>query len=225
MIAYFVHECRNPLASIMGFTQFLEQHPKIKADYTLTKYVSLMKEESLQIDSLIQELLCLSPTHIEKDAFSIIDVKFSLEKVVSVYELQAKKSNITINTNIVEDLFVTGKANQFERMIINLLKNAIEAIHENGTIDLVATKSNRHILISIIDSGPGLSFENIKHAFNPFFTTKKEGTGIGLTISKATIEALNGSIHIEKHPDKGLHVKISLPEYEHKNKEKYLIKK
>ncbi len=214
MTAFFAHEFRNPLTSIIGFTQFLEQHETVKGDESIAQYISIIKEESLRMNSLIQELLSLSPSRFSQDNLSIIDVKYSLEKIVAIYQLQSKEKLIHISTDIPDNTYITGNTGRFERVFVNLIKNAIEAVEGNGTIDISAKKEGGHIIISIIDTGPGFKNNDIKQVFTPFYTTKDDGTGIGLPICKATIESFKGTIEIRNHPTLGAHVEITLPHYD-----------
>ncbi len=217
MAAFFAHEIRNPLTSIIGFSQYLEQKSAIKADPNISHYISIIKEEALKMELMIQELLSLSTSHLEHDNLSIIDVRHSIEKIITIYSIQTADKNITFKTNLAEETYITGNTIRFERMLVNLIKNAIEAIQENGIIEIIVTKADNFIFISIIDSGPGIPVEQLEQIFFPFFTTKDVGTGIGLPICKAIIETLNGTMTIENHPSKGVHVKMKIPQNQRKH--------
>lgn len=212
MAAFFAHEIRNPLTSIIGFAQFLEENPTIKSDPYTAHYTSIIKEEALRMESLIQELLSLSKSYLHHDNLSIIDVKHSIEKVVNIFSLQTAAKHIQFQTDLADDVYITGNAGRFERALINLIQNAVEAIQENGTIDITAEKENKIVVISIVDSGPGISPEHLEQIFYPFYTTKDEGTGIGLPICQTIIETMNGTLDIQNHPAKGVQVTIKIPE-------------
>ncbi|MBE3571329.1 MAG: ATP-binding protein, partial [Bacillales bacterium] len=108
--------------------------------------------------------------------------------------------------------YITGNASRFERALINLIQNAVEAIQENGTIEIFSKKENKFVVISIVDSGPGISPEHLEQIFYPFYTTKEEGTGIGLPICQTIIETLNGTLDIQNHPTKGAQVTVKIPQ-------------
>ncbi|MGP7819769.1 two-component system sensor histidine kinase NtrB [Niallia sp. 01092] len=217
MAAFFAHEIRNPLTTIIGFTQYLEQEAKSKSETNIAQYSSIIREEANRIELLIQELLTLSKSHLHYDNLTIIDVKHSIEKIVTIYSLQFENKNITILTNIASNLYISGNAGRFERLLINLIKNAGEAIEENGTIMIEAAKENKKIVLSIKDSGPGISPEQLENIFYPFYTTKEEGTGLGLPICKTIVETLQGQLEINSELNKGVHVNISIPESRHTN--------
>lgn len=218
MSAFFAHEIRNPLTSIIGFAEFMEQHPTVKSDPNIAHYTSIIREEAVRMELLIQELLSLSKSHLDHDNLSIIDVKQSIKKIVTIYTMRTDQKNIKFITNLEDDTYITGNTSRFERMIINLINNAIEAIKENGTIDISIAKENKYVCISIIDSGPGIDPEQLEQIFYPFYTTKDEGTGIGLPICKTIVETLHGTMDIQNHPTKGVHVKMKLPNSQHNSR-------
>ncbi|MDQ0340089.1 signal transduction histidine kinase [Caldalkalibacillus uzonensis] len=211
MAAFFAHEIRNPLTTIIGFSQFLEQDPHIKSEPHISQYISIIKEEAIRMESLIQELLTLSKSHLNQDNLSIIDVKSSVEKIVAIYSMQTQNDNIRFITSLADEVYITGNTVRFERLLINLVKNAVEAIKNDGTIEVSVAKENDTVLLSIIDSGPGFAPDQLEQVFYPFFTTKETGTGLGLPICKAITETLGGTITIENHPTKGAHVKMEFP--------------
>ncbi|PKG21725.1 two-component system sensor histidine kinase NtrB [Niallia nealsonii] len=216
MAAFFAHEIRNPLTTIIGFTQYLEKEALAKSETNIAQYSSIIREEANRIEYLIQELLTLSKMHLHNDNLSIIDVKHSLKKIVTIYSLQFEKKNIMFTTNLEGSLYISGNSNHFERLVINLIKNAGEAIQKDGTISVEAVKEpHKNIAIYIKDSGPGIPKEQLESIFHPFYTTKDEGTGLGLPICKSIIETMNGNLEIWSEPNEGLQIKITIPESKH----------
>ncbi|WP_416147416.1 two-component system sensor histidine kinase NtrB [Salipaludibacillus sp. HK11] len=215
MSAFFAHEIRNPLTSVIGFTQVLERDETINADPKLKNYISIIKDESTKMESLIQELLNLSNSHTYFENLSIINVRKSIEKVITLYDYPSSLKQIEISKNIPNDVFVSGNESGFERMLINMIKNAMESIGENGTIQIDAHKVKDFIHIDIIDSGPGIADEDLENIFYPFYTTKDEGTGIGLPICKTIIETMQGTIDIRNHSQLGVHIIIKIPASKH----------
>lgn len=210
MAAFFAHEIRNPLTSIIGFSQHLEKNLTIKNDPNLSVYISIIKEEALRMEVLIQELLNLSKQNYANDNISIIDVKHSIEKIVTIYKKQAKEKNIQFKIELTDNLFIQGNSERFERVLINLIINALEAIEHDGTIEIYTRKEQNFVVLTITDNGPGINEEEIEQIFYPFYTTKDEGTGIGLPICKTIVEALGGTLTIYNVP-KGLQVKLKIP--------------
>lgn len=210
MTAFFAHEIRNPLTTIVGFSQHLEKNSTIKNDPNLSVYVSIIKEEALRMEQLIQELLNLSKAHYSNDNVTIIDVKLSIDKIVTIYTKKAAEKNITFKAELVDNVFIRGNIDRFESVLINLIVNAIEAIERDGKIEIHMKKGNNFVTITITDSGPGISDEDLEQIFYPFYTTKSNGTGIGLAICQTIIESLGGTINIY-NVSSGARVKIKLP--------------
>jgi len=100
---------------------------------------------------------------------------------------------------------------QMERALINLLSNAIEASGRGQDVKVGMVSAKDTLAITIVDQGPGMDRETIEHIFTPFYTRKKEGTGLGLPIAKKVIEAHKGKIRVASKPGDGTEVKIELP--------------
>ncbi|QKS70594.1 HAMP domain-containing histidine kinase [Paenalkalicoccus suaedae] len=215
MSAFFAHEIRNPLTTINGFIQMMEREPVIQTDDKLSTYISIMKDESKRIELLIEELLNLSHANKGIENFSIIDVRKSLEKVLYVFRNQYGEDRLLFKTKIEDSIYVMGNESGFERTLINMIKNAVEAMNGKGTIFIELEKLDSNVILKIIDSGPGISEKDLEHIFYPFYTTKDDGTGIGLSICKTIVESMQGTISISNHIKYGAEVLISLPESKH----------
>jgi len=107
---------------------------------------------------------------------------------------------------------VMGNRNQIKQVLINLLLNARDAMPEGGILTIRTTKENQHIQIEVIDSGVGISEQNLKKIFDPFFTTKEPGKGIGLglSISLKLVETMGGKIEVESKPGQGSAFRLKL---------------
>lgn len=216
MSAFFAHEIRNPLTSIVGFTQVLEKDEAIMSNPNLQHYISIIKDESNKIESLIQELLNLANSHTYFENLSIIDVKSSIDKIINLFEYQLEDKQIQFKIEASSDsIFITGNENGFERSMINIIKNAIDSIKQDGEVYIKAFTENGTVIIDIIDTGPGIPEESLENIFYPFYTTKEDGTGIGLPICKTIIETMNGRIDIRNHEKFGVHVALKIPESKH----------
>lgn len=196
LAASVVHEISNPLTSIKGFIQLLQ------AGMNRTEeYYKIMIGEIEKMETITSELLSISkPTTTHKQLESVTEM---LQDVIKLLNPQARKKNITFATDFSYELFVYCNQSQIKQAFINLLKNAIEATDKDGKILVFPFKSDDDILIKIIDEGSGVPEEIIHKLGEPFFTTKQNGTGLGLMITKQILERHNGELHITKNKDKG----------------------
>ncbi|MED4164278.1 sensor histidine kinase [Halalkalibacterium halodurans] len=211
MAAFFAHEIRNPLTSIIGFTQYLEQNETIRSDPTIAQYTSIIKDEAIRMEALIQELLTFAKAHLDEENLSLIDVKRSIEKVILIQKMKQDKKEIRFRTDLAEGLYISGNVTRFEQVLINLIKNAVEAIEEEGTISIKLSNDQDAVILVIHDDGPGIAEDQLENIFYPFFTTKDEGTGLGLPICKTIIEAMEGTLEIKNHPKRGVVVTLTIP--------------
>ncbi|MEK3889894.1 sensor histidine kinase [Bacillus sp. FSL K6-3431] len=211
MAAFFAHEIRNPLTSIIGFAQFLEQDQVVQSNHNISQYLSIIKEEALRMESLIKELLSLSTTDFHQDNLSIIDMKYSIEKVITIFSMQPNHANVQFSTSFSDETYINGNVGRFEQLLINLINNAIEASNDDCIIDIHIEKENEYASVLISDNGIGIPVEQLEQIFFPLYTTKDEGTGVGLPICKAIVETLNGTISIQNNLPKGTQVKLRIP--------------
>lgn len=208
--SFFAHELRNPLTAIIGFSQFLQHDEVVKNNPKLSSYIAVIEQESNRMDGVIEELLRFAASRYNRDRFQRVNVKQCLQNVLFTYRLLAEKKNIDIVSSVSDDIYVLANGEQLEKVFINIIKNAIESIKDDGTIYIDAKEDGDYAHISFIDTGPGIPDEKISKLFQPFFTTKQTGTGIGLAICKTMIESFNGTITISNDSSLGAHVKISL---------------
>lgn len=204
LAAGVAHEIRNPLTSLKGFVQLLQAGIDRKDEY-----YNIMIDEIEKIDAISSELLFIAKpmTDDRKDE----SVSEMVCDVITLLNTQAKVYNIELILQIETEQTIFCDRTQLKQVLINLLKNAIEEMPNGGIITIRVTTDSRYCCISVVDQGPGIP-ENLLHKLKePFFTTKKDGTGLGLMISNKIIENHNGRLDIIQNPDKGSTFSISLP--------------
>lgn len=202
------HEIRNPMTVISGFVQIMQQDPK----HPYPEYTQLIHSELERINMIISEFLVLA-----KPQAPVIK-NFSLKKLVDssilLYSSAFNLKGIVFKDewNGDPDFIISGEENSLKQVFINLLKNAIEAIDSGGTITLSVTSGNNNMVcIKIADNGMGMSPETLQRIFEPFYTTKEGGTGLGLLISQKIVQDHGGSLKLESTPEKGTAAQIILP--------------
>ncbi|BCB06014.1 hypothetical protein KH172YL63_41470 [Bacillus sp. KH172YL63] len=204
LAAGIAHEIRNPLTSIKGFIQLLEEN-----EHVSDHYLTVMSSEMDRINQIVGELLILSKPQMRE--YQPFDMSEVLRYVIKVMGHEALLKGITLNVHLPSSpMYVVGDKNQCIQVFINILKNAIEAMEE-GDIDVDWVIRKNSLTISVQDEGTGIPPERLKKLGEPFFTLKEKGMGLGLTISQKIIEDHKGSLSIESEENKGTCVEITFP--------------
>lgn len=201
------HEIKNPLTVISGFVQMMKDNYNSPYSY----YTNLIDSEIDRINLIISEFLVLSKPN------SINPIDFKIDQVIcdilTLYKPELKARNISLSEKWnAKDIIITGDANQIKQVFINLIKNAVEAIEKDGNITLTVGKTSEHFCsIKIEDTGLGMKKEVIDHIFEPFYTTKSDGTGLGMMITEKIIQEHCGHIEIDSTYGEGTEITIFLP--------------
>ena len=211
MVAAVSHEIKNPLGIIRSTSELLGGMPG--ADDAQKRLSQVITEESTRLNRIVTEFLDFARPQVPN--FERCDLKEILEKNLLFLGPELEKRKIEVHHNLDgKSLLLMADHGLLYRAFLNVLINASQAIQELGSIDVTVREMPGHYLVDIEDSGLGISLENLKRIFNPFFTTKEKGSGLGLSIVRKIIEAHHGSIRIESSEGKGTKVKISLPREE-----------
>jgi len=205
LAAGVAHEIRNPLTAIKGFIRLLQD--KIPEE---TYYFGIIIDEIARVDLILSELLLLSKS--KRTEWEKNNMESILRQVVTLLRSQATLENIEIIESYDDSpLEVWCDENSLKQVVINLIKNAIEAMPDGGKIYLSMKRENNVAVIRIVDQGCGIPPDRLHKIGTPFYTTKKDGTGLGTMISFNIIENHNGKISIESELNKGTTFVIHLP--------------
>jgi PAS domain S-box-containing protein len=213
--AGIAHEIRNPLAGISLNLQFLDRH--IASEGIDHDSVAAALEGVARIQQVIDDTLGLA--RVTPPTFRKESVNPLIEKTLSYNKLGLRNKDISVRTSFAQDLpQVRIDANQIQQVFLNALQNAIDASPESGIIEITTKVSSaeghepvQFVEVDIHDSGAGLSKNVEDHLFEPFRTTKAEGTGLGLMLSKYIIDRHQGKITIKNSPQGGALVSVFLP--------------
>ncbi len=206
LAAGVAHEIRNPLTVLRGFTQLLQK--ELGKDHS---HLSTMLSELDRINDIVNEFMTLAkPQFVQFHSNHICEI---LNSVISILETQAILVNVYITCDYAEQIpKIHCDENQLKQVFINVIKNAIESMPFGGEINiLVELMNDQHLLIRISDQGPGIPQAIIQKIGEPFFTTKENGTGLGLMICQRIIEAHQGTLSITSRENKGTTIDILLP--------------
>lgn len=220
------HELKTPLTSIMGFSEIaLQKIIKNTADpHDLKEYLKTIIQSADHCLIIIQDLLDLARSSKKsKKAHRIFGINSCIENTVKIIRHHMKVKNIEITKNYDESIGqIKGNYNQIRQVLLNILINARDAIHNDGEISIKTSQNDDIILIAIKDSGSGISQHDLEHIFEPFYTTKEvgKGTGLGLAVCKGIINEHCGDIEISSTPGEGTCVTITIPAFAEEKNEK-----
>lgn len=201
------HDLRNPLAVIRNSAYLLRKNLEGTKDSRVIKYLELLDEEVDVADSIIEEVLSFT---------RIKNIKLSSFKINEIAEKVLTKINIPESVKIIKSLdksipAMQGDKEQLQRLMTNLIRNAVEAMPEGGKLTITAAFKDTVILIKISDTGVGIDKEEADRIFEPMFSTKIHGTGLGLPACKNIVEAHKGHISVKSQKGKGTVVSVVLP--------------
>lgn len=207
MSASIAHEIRNPLTALKGFMELI----KSEAPATQESYFSIMDQEFQRLDSILSELLYLSSPR--KSSLEKVDLVELSKEAIDFMQFEALMHNVILQLEVDEQLphLVVGNEGRLKQMLINLIKNAIQAMNQQGNISIRLHATQYNVQLCVQDEGIGMSEEAYKNLFKPFFTTKDQGTGLGLPLVKKIMDDLNGVIEVESMPNIGTTFILTFP--------------
>jgi PAS domain S-box-containing protein len=208
MAAHVAHEVRNPLAGVRAACEVL-----FTKDDTAQDTKEIGHEVLHQIDRLdetVSELLQFAaPRKIEAVATNLNGL---IDRVISIFREHPASREVRLERRFAEDLpSVEIDPRQFEQVLYNLLLNAAQAVEHEGSITVATGIEDRRVEIRVRDTGPGLPPEAGEKLFQPFFTTRTEGTGLGLAVAKKIVVAHGGTIEASNAAEGGAEFRIELP--------------
>jgi signal transduction histidine kinase len=213
LTAGLAHEIRNPLVAIKTFTQLLPE--RLEDEEFRNQFLNIASGEVDRISLLINELLDFARPSDPK--LEMEEVNGILDGMILLVSTESKKKHIEVVKNYAQDLpLISVDREQIKQVFLNILLNAVEATSENGKIT-VTTRSflkpggEPYVQVGFSDTGCGIPAEYIEDIFNPFFTTKNKGSGLGLSISNQIIQDHNGYISVESELNTGSSFFVNLP--------------
>ena len=206
--ASLAHEIRNPLASIDGAANLIESAQT--SDEMRKNSLAIIHKEIQRLNRLLTNLLDFARPR--KPEFQALEPGRLIDAIISLAGHSAEQKGITISkdTSCPETAFECD-AEQMKQVILNLTINAVQAMSEPGQIVLSAHRNGASVVIGVRDQGPGIPAEDIDQVFNPFFTTKDAGTGLGLPVVHQIVTQHGGTVAVQKNPDGGMTFSVVLP--------------
>ncbi|WP_226646973.1 ATP-binding protein [Mesobacillus subterraneus] len=209
LAAGIAHEIRNPLTSMKGFAKIVKESV---SDQKLIPYLDIMMDEMERINQIVNEFMFIAKPK-ENVRFQNTNVNKLLRDCIQFMGPQANLKSINIELEAKVQINLNCDGNQIKQVLINLLQNAIEATENNGHFIGVSLEeaSADAVMITVSDKGCGIPESRFNRLFEPFYSTKEKGTGLGLLTCKRIIDLHQGSIDIESEPGAGTTIRIVLP--------------
>ncbi|WP_449622960.1 ATP-binding protein [Robertmurraya sp. Marseille-Q9965] len=208
LAAGIAHEIRNPLTTIKGFIQLMKPY---LVEIEKEEYATIALGEIERANTILYEFLNAAKPHI--NVAKQIDVNRLVKEIMILFEGEGHLKNISISTNLaLENPSLYLEEHQLKQVLVNLVKNAFEAVPATGGEIFLSTEvRNELVMIRIEDNGCGMSDETIQRIFTPFYTTKATGTGLGLSVCNEIIHQLGGEIEIKSQLGVGTTFLLYLP--------------
>lgn len=204
--ASIAHEVRNPLTVSKGFMHLLKD-PNLSEEARKI-YIQHIDDGLDNAESIISEYLAFAKPKTEK--VDAIAIDRELKDVIEMIKPLANMNSIQISENLTTAT-VIGNAKHFQRCILNLIKNGIEAMPNGGKLSVITFTDKNDITIKISDNGVGMSKEQISRFGEPYYSSKEKGTGLGSMVAVKTIQTMNGTIDINSERNKGTMITIAFP--------------
>jgi PAS domain S-box-containing protein len=219
LAASMVHEINNPLSGILNYLRLMiriiHRGPLVKEQQEkFQRYLDLVENETNRCSQIVSSLLTFSRR--SPPSFDQVRVEDLLQRCIILSRHKLELTNIHLETQISASIPpVHGDINQLQQCLINLIFNAIDAMPNGGTLHVSGNYDSEKalVIITVKDTGPGISQKDLPNIFEPFFTTKKEGYGVGLGLSTVygIMERHNGTIEVDSRPGEGAAFRLTLP--------------
>jgi len=228
MAAVLAHEIRNPLGAIKGLAQFLGE--KRASDATQTEMTQTIATEATRLERLVNDLLTYArprPPELQPTNLSA-----ALREVIALAHPAADAAGVKVRLEMSDVLSkVIADPEQMKQLFGNLVLNALQAMPNGGTLTITArvqepatgekaalyasrfpTPTGQWVEISVEDTGPGIPDADLPRIFEPFYTTRTKGTGLGLVICRQIVEAHGGTIRVSRTGQEGTAIEVTLPQ-------------
>ncbi len=207
LAAGVAHEIRNPITTIRGLFQLLRDHPY--NEKVFKNYIDIIIEELNRMNKIVGELLNLSkPYQLIMKKYSITEL---IEEIILLQRAELSKNNITILKDIHFEGLIYTDRNRLYQVILNIIQNSRDAMKDGGTISILTDCYEGKMKLIIKDNGPGISGETLSKLGTPFFTTKENGTGLGLATSMKIMEELKGTFEVTSVEGEGTSIILTIP--------------
>lgn len=206
LTASVIHEIKNPLVSIGGFARSLYNSPHLGEKER--EKLEIVLNEAIRLEAFLENM----QSRVSKLKLERSDINQILENDCQLVQNDIKERNITLLTSLAPDLPPCMlDVVKIHEVFLNILQNAVEAVHDNGVIEVKTWYVDTAVNVAIADDGGGISTDMMNRIFTPFFTTKENGSGLGLTFAHRIIKDHGGNVSVTSSKGKGATFHVSFP--------------
>jgi two-component system, NtrC family, sensor histidine kinase HydH len=207
MAAAMSHEVRTPLGILRSSADLLLREPKLSKEGK--EVLGFVISETERLNKLVSDLIDAARPKLPN--FKSVDITHIIQHCIALLQASAKAKSIMVNFDAAAFLMLDADSDQMTQVMMNLLQNAIQILPNNGLVNIHAQQISDDILITVEDNGAGIAAENQAQIFEPFFTQRAGGVGLGLAVVRQIVEAHRGKIVYETSPLGGAQFSITLP--------------
>jgi signal transduction histidine kinase len=219
-LAVISHELRTPLNAIMGYVELLILEIDGPLNPGQRGILERIRQSQRHLLSLIEDVLGFAQVEAGRLSFTLqpVRVRDAVQAIEPIIEQESKKRQLSVTiAEIPPELAVRADPDKLRQVLLNLVTNSIKFTPANGSVSIFAERDRDRVRIDVMDTGIGISAANLGHVFDPFFqvdqggTRKYPGVGLGLSIVRDVVLAMDGDVEIESEPGKGTTVSVLLP--------------
>ncbi|MBM4761872.1 sensor histidine kinase [Bacillus sp. B15-48] len=206
--ASVAHEIRNPMTSVRGFIQILTGSKNISPSEK--EYLHICMDELDRANEIISDYLSLGKNN-EMEQHGHIDLSKVANQSVNTLFSYATLQNVSVTLETSKPAYIMGISSRLQQMLINLIKNAIEAAGPDGNVSVSVVIVDKSVEVTIADDGVGMTAEQVEKIGLPYYSTKEKGTGLGLMVTLQIIKEMKGTWSVMSEQNKGTTFKVSFP--------------
>ena len=208
LAASVAHEIRNPMTVVRGFLQIFQSKEHFSKEEIM--YVKLMIDELNRAEMIINDYLSLAKPDLDKiEKVNAGELAHNVMDLMNTFALM--KQNITLNAEMDSELLLKGNTNELKQVLINIVKNGIEAMRTGGTLNLKIYKQEEYGVFEVTDTGIGMSPEELARLGTAFYSLKEKGTGMGLMVCYQIVDKMKGQIDVISEKEKGTTFRVLIP--------------
>ncbi len=207
-VSSLAHDIKTPLIAIGGFTSWVKKHTEENSP--CQEKLDIVIRETMRLENMVKDMLDFSrPLELHPEEG---DIDPSLRECLAIIESMAQERNVNVRIESQGAIpSVLLDAMKMKQVLINLIMNAVQASPQGEIVTVSSYREESQFIIDVSDHGCGIPLDKRESIFAPFFTTKREGTGLGLPIAKKIVEAHGGHMEVVDNPEKGITFRIFIP--------------